>query len=63
MRVNIENCDNTGSSREKSWLLGELVRNLKEMRDRTEAGDMSAVAEFFEVFRFNDSQDRQKGGA
>lgn len=56
MRVNIENCAKTGNARNKSWLLDELVRNLKEVRDRVAAGDMAAVAEFFDLFRFNDNQ-------
>lgn len=57
MRVNIENAAANCDPESKPWLLDELVRNLKEMRDRSNAGDMaSAVAEFFEVFRFNDNQ-------
>ena len=40
MRVNIENCNNTGDPSAKEWVLGELVRNLKELRDRTDAGDI-----------------------
>ena len=56
MKVNIENAAATGGSATKSWLLGELVRNLKELRDRTLAGDTSAIDEFFSVFKFNDNQ-------
>lgn len=64
MKVNIENCANRGSSRDKAWVLGELVRNLKELRDRTDAGDMAALDEFFDLFVFSDSQsvDRKKLG-
>lgn len=61
MRVNIENIAKIGSSRDKAWALNELVRNLKELRDRTNAGDMAALDEFFALFVFNDNQD--KGGA
>ncbi len=57
MRLNIENCANNGCEDSKAWALDELVRNLKELRDRSNAGDMhAAVSEFFEVFRFNDNQ-------
>ena len=62
MRVNIENCNNTGDPSAKEWVLGELVRNLKELRDRTDAGDMKALDEFFGLFVFNDDQDRKKVG-
>lgn len=55
MKVNIENASAMRDPAMKPWLLDELVRNLKEMRDRSNAGDMqAAVTEFFEVFRFND---------
>lgn len=55
MKVNIENASAIRDPSMKPWLLDELVRNLKEMRDRSNAGDMqAAVTEFFEVFRFND---------
>ena len=63
MRVNIENCNNTGDPSAKEWVLGELVRNLKELRDRTDAGDMKALDEFFGLFVFNDDRDRKKVGA
>jgi hypothetical protein len=55
MRVNIENCANNGSPESKAWLCEELARNLKELRDRAQAGDMDALREFFELFTFNDS--------
>ena len=57
MRLNIENCARNGDEGVKAWALDELVCNLKEMRDRSNAGDMhAAVTEFFEVFRFSDNQ-------
>lgn len=68
MRVNIENCAARGDRRMKAWCLEELVKNLKELRDRTDAGDMKALAEFFDLFRFNDNQlavrnvERAEGG-
>ena len=63
MRVNIENCNNTGDPSAKEWVLGELVRNLKELRDRTDAGDIKALDEFFDLFVFNDDQGRKKVSA
>lgn len=66
MRVNIENCAKTGGNKDKAWLLDELVRNLKEVRDRTSVGDMAALDEFFALFVFNDNQKcdvSPKGGA
>lgn len=63
MRVNIENCNNTGGQSAKEWVLGELVRNLKELRDRTDAGDIKALDEFFGLFVFNDDHERKKVGA
>ena len=67
MRINIENCARVGNRSEKAWCLDELVRNLKELRDRTDAGDMAALDEFFGVFVFDDDAKRQariaaKGG-
>jgi len=58
--VNIENCAKNGDPGNKQWLLDELVRNLKELRDRIKAGDMAALDEFFALFVFNDT-DQQKG--
>jgi hypothetical protein len=55
MKVNIENAAR-GDSRTQKWVLDELVSNLKELRDRTDAGDMAALREFFDLFRFDDSQ-------
>ena len=52
MKVNIENASLRGSPETKAWVLEELVRNLKELRDRHRAGDEKAFDEFFEVFTF-----------
>jgi hypothetical protein len=55
MKVNIVNAAAQRDPSMKPWLLDELVRNLKEMRDRSNTGDMqAAVTEFFNVFVFND---------
>lgn len=67
MRVNIENLSQRGCARDKEWCYDELVRHLKELRDRTDAGDMAALDEFFGVFVFDDDAKRQariaaKGG-
>lgn len=34
-------------------MLEELVRNLKELKERTGKGDMAAIDEFFDIFVFN----------
>ena len=35
------------------------MRNLKELRDRTDKGDMTALQEFFSIFVFDDDKDRR----
>lgn len=58
MRVNIENACKRGNASTHQWVLEELVRNLKELRDRSAAGDSeAALREFFALFVFNDNQD------
>jgi hypothetical protein len=52
MRVNIENAAR-GSCTTTRWALEELVRNLKELRERTRAGDMASLDEFFNIFVFD----------
>lgn len=57
MRVNIENAVRHSQAKGgHAFLLAELVRHLKELRDRTDRGDMTAVTEFFELYRFDDNQ-------
>jgi hypothetical protein len=36
------------------YAIGELIGNLRELRDRTKAGDMAAIEEFFSVYVFGD---------
>lgn len=63
MRVNAENCVQHGSRSDRDWLAGELVRNLREMFDRMDSGDMTGVDEFRELFRFGKKPAAaQKGG-
>ena len=38
------------------YALGELVDNLRELRDRTRAGDMTALDEFFAIYVFDDER-------
>ena len=35
-----------------AFSLGELAKNLRELRDRTRAGDMAALDEFFSTYVF-----------
>jgi len=54
MRINIENCvRNCGANGIYKGSLTELVENLKELRQRTAAGDMTALDEFFRVYVFD----------
>ena len=56
MRVNIENAIGLNRKRELKWVLEELVRNLKELKERTDKGDMTAITEFFDIFVFNEEK-------
>lgn len=38
------------------FALGELVDNLRELRHRTKAGDMTAIDEFFAIYVFDDER-------
>lgn len=38
------------------FALGELVDNLRQLRDRTKAGDMTVIDEFFEFYVFDDER-------
>ena len=56
MRVNIENAAAQASKKApEKWILEELVRNLKELRDRPDS--LVAMGEFFDVFVFNDDKE------
>jgi hypothetical protein len=52
MRVNAENCVKLNDDNAKAWLAGELVRNLRELFDRLDAGDAAGIDEFRELFCF-----------
>ena len=56
MRLNIENAISFGKKGELKWVLEELVRNLKELKKRTDKGDMAALDEFFDIFVFNEEK-------
>lgn len=53
MRVNAEDCVKHGDKRSKVWLSEELTRNLREMFDRIDSGDMTGIDEFRELFCFD----------
>lgn len=53
MKVNLDGL--VGNCRAKKgyqYSLEELVRNLKELRDRSNAGDETAIKEFFNLYVF-----------
>jgi len=64
MRINIENFFKNiyiykeGAFGEKSnqFVLTELVKHLKELRDRSKNGDTKVAEEFFNIYVFNDNQ-------
>lgn len=56
MKLNIENAIVFGKKGELQWVLEELVRNLKELKERTDKGDMAAIDEFFDIFVFNEEK-------
>ncbi len=56
MQLNIENAIGFGKKGELKWVLEELVRNLKELKKRTDKGDMAAIDEFFDIFVFNEEK-------
>ena len=43
-----------------AFLLGEFEKHLKELRDRTEAGDMTALDEFFGLYVFDGCKDYRR---
>lgn len=62
MRVDIENMlRQIGESASKrygyQYMLSEFTKNLRELRDRTERGDMAALDEFFKIYVFSDLKD------
>ncbi|HPW22297.1 MAG TPA: hypothetical protein PLE61_15965 [Vicinamibacterales bacterium] len=59
MKINVENMLRHASQKERDWLIGELVRCLKEVRDRARAGDTAAVDEFFALFIFDGDEAKE----
>ncbi len=62
MRVDIENMlRQIGESASRKfgyqYMLSEFSKNLRELRDRTERGDMAALDEFFKIYVFSDLKD------
>lgn len=57
MRMNIENCLRHELPERLRWLGDQLVDHLKQLRDGFLAGNTEAIVdEFFDLYRFNDSQ-------
>jgi len=57
MKVNIENCavqlgSRDGHDEGREYTIKEMIGNLKELRDRTAAGDLGALDEFFGIYVF-----------
>ncbi len=62
MNMNIENCFRHELPPNLQWLGDQLVAHLKELRDRSRAGNMAAVLhEFFNCYRFDDNQNDDDG--
>ena len=61
MRVNAENLVRHETHKVKGWLAEELVRNLREMFDRLDAGDQTGIDEFRELFCFDKIAPAEKG--
>ena len=59
MRVNAENCVKQQGDAAKAWLAEELVRNLREMFDRLDAGDQTGIQEFRELFCFDAARGKE----
>jgi hypothetical protein len=57
MRMNLEHCLRCELPPELDWLREQLVRHLKELRDRARAENAVAVLhEFFNLYRFDDNE-------
>jgi hypothetical protein len=69
MRVDIENMLRQISDRVRSapygytYMLESLTKNLRELRDRTQSGDMAALDEFFGFYIFSDHKEYKRGAA
>jgi hypothetical protein len=68
MRVNIENMlRQIASAVHRSpygyaFMLGELSKHLRQLRDRTEAGDSTALDGFFRLYVFDDQKEYARAG-
>ena len=56
MQLNIDNAISLGKTGVLKWVLEELVRKLKELKKRTDKGDMASIDEFFDIFVFNEEK-------
>lgn len=60
MKVNIENCirvmEVKSNSTGNKFCCEELVKHLKELREKTEKGDFSVLEEFFNLYSFSDNR-------
>lgn len=61
MRVDIENMlrqigAQVGNRYAYQHMLGQLAKNLLELRDRTQAGDLTALNAFFAIYVFGDGK-------
>lgn len=62
MRMNLENCLRNELPPNLTWLREQLIRHLKEVRDRARKDQMAAVLhEFFNLYRFDDNQTDEDG--
>jgi hypothetical protein len=57
--MNIEHAARSGDEGTIKFALETLIENLKELRDRTDNGDMKALDEFFATFVFSDDKERK----
>ena len=58
MKVNIENCvaqlgSYDGHDNGRRFAVGEMIKHLKQLRDRTADGDYTALDEFFGIYVFD----------
>jgi len=57
MRINIENAiRHTEMPKEGRFVMEELIKHMKQFRDRALEGDPVVLAEFFNLYRFDDDQ-------
>lgn len=54
MTCDLDGLLTNGAKRDYEFPLKQLADHLRELRDRTRAGDMAAVEEFFSIYTFSD---------